>query len=276
MKNLKEKNQRTCKTIFTNLKIYSRDNFKSFYPIMFSYAFLFLLLFSMIAFFSFSQLDDLDKYEDFLINDLKPTFQATGEVDSAQLELFGLFVAELQGALISMGLILFIGLLFYAALKSTKDLILWNQIHKKKLFSKKTFTKNLFLKFSLVNFISSLVLWTLSVVLLFFVGKPLLVLSLIFLLIFGFDFVNLFFQAKFQKKFVDIRGSLRLFGFTITSFLLILISWWILSLLISAIFFWNMVLFTIFILLLLIFLFSKRELLLFLFANYIFQKRSKK
>lgn len=271
-----QKKQRSHKTLFTNLKSHIKNNYKSFYPMMFSYLFLFLILFSAITFVSLSQLGSLGKYEHFLINDLKPTFQSTGEVSNSQMQQFGSFIGELNGSLISISLILFIGLIIYSLLKSTKDLILWNQIHGKKLFSKKTFPKKLFFKFSLVNLVSSTIFWAGALALLFLMAKPVLVLSLITLGLFLFDFVNLFYQAKFQKKYIDLKSSLRLLLYTLTSFLLILISWWILLLVGSILFFWSDIVYAIFVVILIFFLFSKRELLLFLFADYIFQKRSKK
>ncbi len=79
---------------------------------------------------------ELTQYEDFLLNDLKPSFQETGDVSEEQ----GLVLAEigedLNNTLFLVGLAIFVFIILYSLFRTLREAAIWKKIFKIKIIRK--------------------------------------------------------------------------------------------------------------------------------------------
>lgn len=167
----------------------------------------------------------LNTYQDVLLNDVKPSYQATGVLSPQHMQQLIAFYALLKSVASKIILVSVLFIFLYAALRSLKDLLLvkWF-LKKRKNFS--WFWKQTLLTFGV--FFLSLILLTVSII----NFSPFTTLFLFLLLIFLSEFIPLCGVYLLSRKIWSWKFCLQLFvAFLISAvflFIIALVLWWLL------------------------------------------------
>lgn len=186
-----------------------------------------LLLF-FIAFSSLSNtVSQINGYKDVLLNSIKPSYVATGELSPVQSQQLFSFYTLLKSVLVKVIVLTLLFLGVYSVFRSTKDYLL------KKLFLKTKESLKYFFKQVILFFLTYSILLTLFILVIIY-ASSLTLLFLLPLFLFGIEFIPLLqdYFSLLMKKTV-LKKLVVLFVSFIISYIilliLLLIFWWILS-----------------------------------------------